>query len=122
MLGGLRTRTLAVIAAVGALSALTGVLHFAKTSDVATFLVGAAALAGLAWVVSFATEAVGERFGPAVTGLLQSTLGNLPELFIVLFALGAGETVVARTSILSCPDRSAADISSCSPSRSRSRR
>src|SRR5262249_56233486 len=46
------------------------------------------------------TGAVGERFGPAVTGALQSPLGNLPELFIVLFALAAGELVVARTSIL----------------------
>ena len=58
------------------------------------------ALAGLAWVVGLATEAVGARFGPAVTGVLQSTLGNLPELFIVLFALSAGEIVVAQTSIL----------------------
>ena len=32
--------------------------------------------------------------------MLQSTLGNLPEFFIVLFALSAGELVVARTSIL----------------------
>ena len=32
--------------------------------------------------------------------MLQSTLGNLPELFIVLFALAAGEIVVAQTSIL----------------------
>ena len=37
---------------------------------------------------------------PALTGLLQSTLGNLPELFVVLFALSAGEIVVAQTSIL----------------------
>jgi Ca2+:H+ antiporter len=58
------------------------------------------ALAGLAWIVSFATEQVGERFGPAVTGVLQSTLGNLPEFFIVIFALSAGEIVVARTSII----------------------
>ena len=58
------------------------------------------ALAGLAWVIGLATEAVGARFGPALTGLLQSTLGNLPELFVVLFALGAGEIVVAQTSIL----------------------
>jgi len=35
-----------------------------------------------------------------VTGVLQSTLGNLPELFIVVFALSAGEVVVAQTSIL----------------------
>jgi Ca2+:H+ antiporter len=50
--------------------------------------------------VSFATEQVGERFGPAVTGVMQSTLGNLPELFVVIFALKAGEVVVAQTSIL----------------------
>src|SRR5439155_6150228 len=64
------------------------------------FVVSAVALAGLAWIVTFATERVGERFGPALTGVLQSTLGNLPELFIVLFALRAGEVVVAQTSIL----------------------
>ena len=55
--------------------------------DLLTFVVATAALAGLAWVVSFATEQVGERFGPAMTGVLQSTLGNLPEFFVVLFAL-----------------------------------
>ena len=66
------------------------------------------ALAGLAWVVGFATEQVGERFGPAVTGVMQSTLGNLPEFFIVVFALSSGEPVVARASI-SVP---------CSPTRS----
>src|SRR6266540_2158377 len=63
-------------------------------------VVSGVALAGLAWIVSFATEAIGERFGPAATGVLQSTLGNLPELFIVLFALSAGEVVVARTAVL----------------------
>ncbi|MGN6380741.1 MAG: sodium:proton exchanger, partial [Gaiellales bacterium] len=45
-------------------------------------------------------EAVGEHFGPGLTGVLQSTLGNLPELFVVLFALRAGQTTVAETSIL----------------------
>ena len=46
-------------------------------------------------------DRIGRRhFGPAVTGVLQSTLGNLPELFIVLFSLAAGEIVVAQTSIL----------------------
>jgi Ca2+:H+ antiporter len=77
-----------------------GVLHYATGADVATFVVAAVALGGLAWVVGVGTESVGARFGPAVTGVLQSTLGNLPELFIVLFALGAGEVVVAQTSIL----------------------
>ena len=58
------------------------------------------ALAGMAWIVSMATEQVGERFGPAITGTLQSTVGNLPEFFVVLFALQAHHTVVAETSLL----------------------
>jgi Ca2+:H+ antiporter len=83
-----------------AAAAATAALHFGGAPDLAVFVVGAGALAGLAWMVSFATESIGERFGPAATGLLQSTLGNLPELFVVLFALSAGEVVVAQTSIL----------------------
>ncbi|HKF14421.1 MAG TPA: hypothetical protein VKB13_04250 [Gaiellaceae bacterium] len=77
-----------------------GTLHYLDAEPVLTFGVAGVALAGLAWVISVATESVGQRFGPAVTGALQSTLGNLPELFIVLFALSAGELVVARTSIV----------------------
>jgi Ca2+:H+ antiporter len=94
-----RTRG-AALAVIAAVSAVAGVLHFTGAPDLSAFVVAGLALAGLAWVVSMATEAVGERFGPAVTGVLQSTLGNLPELFVVLFALGAGEVVVAKTSIL----------------------
>lgn len=82
------------------LTAAAGVAHFAGAPSVLAFVIATAALAGLAWVVSFATEQVGERFGPAVTGVLQSTLGNLPEFFIVVFALSAGEVVVAQTSII----------------------
>jgi Ca2+:H+ antiporter len=50
--------------------------------------------------VSFSTEQLGERLGPEATGLLQSTLGNLPEFFVVLFALREGQTLVATTSII----------------------
>ena len=89
-----------VLAAIGAATALAGVLRYAISPGVASFAAAAAALAGLAWLVSFGTEQVGARFGPAVTGFLQSTLGNLPEFFIVIFALSAGETVVAQTSII----------------------
>jgi Ca2+:H+ antiporter len=94
------TRQTTLYAATLAVTAVAGVLHFATDSAVATFVVAGVALAGLAWVVGVGTESVGARFGPAATGVLQSTLGNLPELFIVLFALSAGETVVAQTSIL----------------------
>ena len=79
---------------------MTGVAHFADAPALLTFALATLALAGLAWIVSFSTEQVGQRYGPGVTGVLQTTLGNLPELFIVIFALSAGELVVARTSIL----------------------
>src|SRR3954454_23662986 len=93
-------RTWIVAILVAAVTFGTGVAHFAGAPSLLTFGIATLALAGLAWVVAFATEQVGQRYGPAVTGLLQSTLGNLPELFIVIFALSAGEIVVARTSIL----------------------
>jgi Ca2+:H+ antiporter len=100
MLASLTTRERLLLGIVALIVVTTGALEYGGGSDVAVFLVGALALAGVAWVVSFSTEAVGERFGPALTGVLQSTLGNLPELFVVLFALSAGELVVAQYSIL----------------------
>ena len=93
-----RERLIVGLIAVATIAA--GVAHYADAPALLAFAIATIALAGLAWLVSFATEQVGERFGPGVTGVLQSTLGNLPELFVVLFALGAGETVVAQTSIL----------------------
>ena len=93
-------RTALVSAAVLVLVVAAGVLHYAGASAVAVFVVSGAALAGVAWAIGIATESVGARYGPAVTGALQSTLGNLPELFIVIFALSAGEIVVAQFSIL----------------------
>jgi Ca2+:H+ antiporter len=88
------------VAGVLGLTALAGVAHYAGFASLLAFGIAALALAGLAHVVSFATEQVGRRFGPGVTGVLQSTLGNLPELFVVIFALRAGEVVVAQTSII----------------------
>jgi Ca2+:H+ antiporter len=93
-------KTWLLTALVGAATASAGAAHFADAPSLLTFVLSTIALAGVAWIVSFATEQVGERFGPAVTGVLQSTLGNLPEFFIVVFALSAGELVVARTSII----------------------
>ncbi len=93
-------RTAIVAACVLAVAIAGGVMHYAGAPPVATFVVTAAALGGVAWAIGVATESVGAHFGPAVTGVLQSTLGNLPELFIVIFALSAGELVVAQFSIL----------------------
>jgi Ca2+:H+ antiporter len=97
---GLTKTELIVLAAVAALTALAGAANYGEWAAVPRFALATLALAGLAWVVSFATEQLGERFGPGVTGMLQSTLGNLPELFVVIFALQKGETVVAQTAIV----------------------
>jgi Ca2+:H+ antiporter len=86
---------------VAVIAVLAGVTRYTHgVSKVLAFIFAGLALAGLAWIVSFATEQVGERFGPAVTGFMQSTLGNLPEFFVVIFALNAGEKVIAETAIL----------------------
>ena len=98
---GLSRSERATIAAIAALTAGAGVLRYLHgVSAIVAFVFATLALAGLAWVVSFATEHVGRRLGPGATGFLQSSLGNLPEFFVVIFALQAGEKVVAETSIL----------------------
>jgi Ca2+:H+ antiporter len=51
-------------------------------------------------MVSFATEQIGIQLGPAITGTLQSTVGNLPEFFVVIFALQAHDTTVAQTALI----------------------
>src|SRR6476659_7352253 len=99
-MAGLTKRQIVVLAGITLLTVVTAVMHYGKASPTATFIVAGAALAGIAWIVALATEQVGARFGPAITGILQSTLGNLPEFFIVVFALSAGETVVAQTSLI----------------------
>jgi len=93
-------RTVVIAAAVFAIAVAGGVLHYKDADPVVVFVVTGIALGGVAWTIGIATESVGARFGPAVTGVLQSTLVKLPELFIVLFALSAGEVVVAQFSIL----------------------
>jgi Ca2+:H+ antiporter len=85
---------------IAVLTALAGAANYGAWPAVPRFALATLALAGLAWVVSFATEQLGERFGPGVTGMMQSTLGNLPELFVVIFALQKGELVVAQTAIV----------------------
>jgi Ca2+:H+ antiporter len=98
---GLSRRSVLAIAGIAIATVIAGILRYASgISPVLAFIVAAIALAGLAWIVSFATEQVGRSFGPAVTGVMQSTLGNLPEFFVVIFALNAGQLVVAETAIL----------------------
>lgn len=86
---------------VAVLTVVAGLARYVSgVPHLVAFLIAAVALAGGAWIVSFSTEQVGSRFGVATTSMLQSTLGNLPEFFVVLFALQAGHLVVAQTALL----------------------
>ena len=77
-----------------------GGLHFAEANAVLAFGVTAGALALLAVLVGDATEQLGSRLGPGATGILQSGLGNLPELFVCIFALRAGLAEVVQAALI----------------------
>jgi len=63
------------------------------------FLVSAAAILGLAYMVGQATERIGGLTGPQVGGILNATFGNIAELIIAFFALQAGLFEVVKASI-----------------------
>src|SRR6187399_1695068 len=81
-------------------TAAAGVLHYAHANAVIAFVVTAAALGLLAMIVGDATEQLGSRLGPGATGVLQSGLGNLPELFVCIFALRAGLDHVVQAALI----------------------
>jgi Ca2+:H+ antiporter len=57
-------------------------------------------LAGGAVAVSESTERLSQRLSPAATGIVQSVLGNLPELFLAIFALQAGLLEVVAAALV----------------------
>jgi Ca2+:H+ antiporter len=77
-----------------------GVLHYTHANAVIAFVVTAAALGLLAVIVGDATEQLGSRMGPGATGILQSSLGNLPELFVCIFALRAGLIALVQAALI----------------------
>lgn len=78
----------------------SGVLHSVSAGRVVPFVVSGLALAVLASLVGRAVEALGDRLGAGATGVLQSALGNLPELFVCGFALSAGLLDVVRATLV----------------------
>ena len=93
-------RDLAEFAVAATLVAAAAAVHFAGVTPVAAFLVAALAIAVLARLVGSATEQLGARLGSSVAGAVQSALGNLPELFIALFALHHGLTRVVQSALV----------------------
>jgi Ca2+:H+ antiporter len=70
--------------------------HPTQTVD---FVLAAAALIPLAWLIGEATEHAAEHTGPGIGGFLNATFGNAPELIIALFAVSAMEFEVVRGSL-----------------------
>jgi len=82
------------------LGPLTILLHYATDLDAtAEFVIAAAALIPLAWLIGEATEHAAERTGPGIGGFLNATFGNAPELIIALIAVNEGLTEVVRGSL-----------------------
>ncbi len=90
--------TIFVIALLASIS--TAILTFAGANPIVTFLISAVAMAMLASVVGHATEQLGNYLGPGATGVLQSAIGNLPELFVSFFALRAGLVTVVQSALV----------------------
>lgn len=91
---------LVVLIGAAVLAAAAGVTHVVPSGDVLPFVLSAGAVALLASVVGRSVDQLGDKFGPGATGVLQSALGNLPELFIALFALRAGLVGVVQSALI----------------------
>jgi Ca2+:H+ antiporter len=98
--GSLSRSDVVVIAGGAVAVAAAGVTRYAGVPAVLAFVVAGLAVALLASVVGRSVEQLGDRFGPGATGVLQSALGNLPELFIGFFALKAGLVAVVQAAII----------------------
>ena len=79
---------------------LSGMTYYAHTDTVVAFACSAVAIAMLAAMVGRCVERLGDRLGAGATGVLQSALGNLPELFISFFALRKGYLIVVQSALI----------------------
>src|SRR5665811_1599563 len=89
-----------LLAACTLFTAGAGVFATVPAGPVVPFVVSAVALSLLATLVGRAVDALGDRLGAGATGVVQSALGNLPELFVCIFALKAGLSDVVRATIV----------------------
>jgi Ca2+:H+ antiporter len=73
--------------------------RIAPAAHTLLFVLAVLAIVPLAALLGDATEAVSEKTGDAIGGLLNATLGNLTELIIAVTALHAGEYMLVKASI-----------------------
>jgi Ca2+:H+ antiporter len=73
--------------------------RFADAGKTTLFLLAAASLIPLAWLIGESTEHAAEHTGPGVGGFLNASFGNAPELIIALIAIDDGLFGVVRGSL-----------------------
>lgn len=99
-LASVSTRDRVFIGLALGLAVVTGVAVALGLPSPLVFVLAAIALAGMASVVGRSVDGLAGRLGPGATGIVQSTLGNLPELFVTIFALQAGLFTVVQATIV----------------------
>ncbi len=83
-----------------ALAPVVVLVHYLfHPTETLEFVLAAAALIPLAWLIGEATEHAAEHTGAGIGGFLNATFGNAPELIIALFAVNAMEFEVVRGSL-----------------------
>ncbi len=80
--------------------AIVAAVNLLGLPSLVRFAVAVIALAGGAVAVGESTERLSQRLSPAATGVVQSVLGNLPELFLAIFALQAGLLEVVAAALV----------------------
>jgi len=88
-----------LLASVGLAPVVVLVHYLVHPTETLEFVLAAAALIPLAWLIGEATEHAAEHTGPGIGGFLNATFGNAPELIIALFAVHAMEFEVVRGSL-----------------------
>jgi Ca2+:H+ antiporter len=68
--------------------------------ELTLFVLAAAALIPLSWLIGEATDNLARHTGPGIGGLLNATFGNAPELIIAIIAVAQGLTEIVRASLV----------------------
>jgi Ca2+:H+ antiporter len=89
-----------LLAAGAVLTAASAATRYSQVGNVVPFVVSAIALGLLAAIVGRSVDRLGDRLGSGMTGVVQSALGNLPELFFGIFALRAGLVGVVQAALI----------------------
>src|SRR6059058_563098 len=74
-------------------------LDYAGANPILVFLTAALAVVPLTVLIADATENLSLRLGPTLGGLLNGTMGNVPELIIGISALRKGLEPMVKASL-----------------------